>query len=389
MTATSEGLGKGTRFHWTVLAGTPPVRNPGGGRQRTPGAPPLPARAAVEIGTPKVVGGDHVNNNNKEEDANTSTEDVANNSTEDEKNNTGDDENTTSTEGGGSSDSSSGCERVGAENENTTDDSPTHTTVDGFSTHTTSTTTTSTTITTTHLPTQPNLDRHEQRVLGMLRGKKLLVVERNHMVREVLTRALTRWGCRVLAVATEAEAVRQLRIPGILCLCFVGGGGWGCCCCCVYVLYVYVLLWVYFCVCVHTYPTPHTQSHLTPKPSYPPHTHPMPHPMPPEPIQNMLLEEYEGVSTTPHPTLMSSKFTQGQLRLHHAPPLHVPCEPHQEGAIQGPFDVVLADVDAGLLLHGLIAADAGGWEGGGVEGRLCGWGGTWVVVKCACVCWWV
>lgn len=57
--------------------------------------------------------------------------------------------------------------------------------------------------------------RHERRVLGMLRGKKLLVVERNTMLREVLTRALVRWGCKVVAVATEVEAVRQLRMPGM------------------------------------------------------------------------------------------------------------------------------------------------------------------------------
>lgn len=65
---------------------------------------------------------------------------------------------------------------------------------------------------------RPTIDavRLDRRVLGMLQGRKLLVVERNTMLREVLTRALVRWGCRVAAVASEVEAIKHLRVPGAL-----------------------------------------------------------------------------------------------------------------------------------------------------------------------------
>ena len=188
--------------------------------------------------------------------------------------------------------------------------------------------------------------RHERRVLGMLRGKKLLVVERNTMLRQVLTRALVRWGCHVVAVASEAEAVKQLRIPG-------GVGAvvpWRRDVCMlerawrvVYsdsTIVIFVLLRK---PCNATCFQPHRLAHThTP----PPRT---------ETVQQMLLEEYEGHQGS----LPGTPLGQGQLRLQHAAPLSAPCTPGQQGTVEGPFDVVVADADAGLLLHGLIAADAG------------------------------
>lgn len=76
----------------------------------------------------------------------------------------------------------------------------------------------------------------------------------------------------------------------------------------------------------------------------------VPHsPLTTDSVQQMLLEEYEGTQGA----LPGSLLSQGQLRLQHATPLGEPA------AVEGPFDVVVADADAGLLLHGLIAAEPG------------------------------
>lgn len=53
-------------------------------------------------------------------------------------------------------------------------------------------------------------------VLPLLKGRRVLLVESNDMVRHVLMLALRRWRCLVCTAATEAEAVQRLVANGEL-----------------------------------------------------------------------------------------------------------------------------------------------------------------------------
>jgi hypothetical protein len=55
-------------------------------------------------------------------------------------------------------------------------------------------------------------------VLPLLRGRRVLLVESNAMVRHVLMLALRRWRCLVCTAASEAEAVQRLVANGEGCL---------------------------------------------------------------------------------------------------------------------------------------------------------------------------